>query len=213
MKVEHKEINSEYHFDRRKTFVISQKNQPIASNYLPVGSLKDKRKTIHGMPDTSQPNTSKNNRRKSMFSITTTTIAATSNNKKPNKQNCCDNKIAAAPVKIDNATIIAKNALNLPKSLSSSIGTTTSTKKAKIEKRGTIHGLSSFKGNKQDSENVEFQKQQQPNPKDKRKSIQFTTTSISSKKLTSPKPFTSAMRNQEADSMQTPWRNESLSRR
>jgi len=220
LKVEPKEISSEYHFDRRKTFVISKENQPIGCcKSITTGNLKDKRKTIHGLPEVTKINTCPNKtRRKSMFPKTSVNSDKGKENTQDSFGNQTDN-IASLKKNNSLSGITKEPILSHRKSLVSNLATSTTitsslSKKAKIEKRRTIHGLPSFNNRKDDK--IEDFQTKQPNPKDKRKSIQFTTSvrGVSSKKLTSPKPFTSALRNANPTANpQTPWRNESLSRR
>lgn len=224
LKVEPKEISSEYHFDRRKTFVISKENQPIGCcKNITTGNLKGKRKTIHGLPEATKIDTCPiKTRRKSMFPKTSI-----------NSDKCKENTQGVFGNQNDNTSSFKNNnalsgitkdpLLSRRKSLASNLATSTAatsalSKKAKIEKRRTIHGLPSF--NNQKGDKIQDFQTKQSNPKDKRKSIQFNTSvrGVSSKKLTSPKPFTSALRNisrndNPTDNPQTPWRNESLSRR
>ena len=222
LKVEPKEIISEYHFDRRKTFVISKENQPIGfCKNIPVVNSKEKRKTIHGLPEARNSSTCPSKtRRKSVFPKTS---IKTSEGKKNTQNSFKEQTSNSTALKKDSpSSEITRNPLlkrrkSLASNLVSSTTTTTLSKKSKMEKRRTIHGLPSY-NNKDDSiENFQTKQQQQPNPKDKRKSIQFNTSIrgvISSKKLTSPKPFASALRKGiNSDNPQTPWKNESLSRR
>ena len=194
VKVEPKEIISQYHFDRRKTFVISKENQPI-------NSLETKRKTIdgfQGLSQSSQPSNASCNRRKTISITTRSKETFTSTQTNPKKEvsslhtNCSNHRrksiITSHPKQVD-----------------------LKADKAKIEKRQTIH---SFKTKVY----VECEDKQIKKPNERRKTIQFTTaSSISTKKLTSPKPFTSELKNQsgvnEQNNSQTPWKNEKLSRR
>jgi len=252
-KTEAKEIKSEYHFDRRKTFVVSKENRLDINNSIP-NVQNNKRKTMHSLTDLKKTSSVEDNkRRKSMApSSKITSKAEQKTNEKintistrkslaverkslsirPQEQNTSSRKSLAPK------NFVKENIQNINKRKSlapnSKINTNEepkesipSIKKRKSlapnfkpnddkvstsNKRRTIHGFPLNETNKAD-EHKENIKQ------NKRKSmLQFSLSS--NKKLTSPKPFASEVRNKrksmvdlEFDAAATPWKNETLSRR
>ena len=246
-KIELKEIKSDYHFDRRKTFVVSKENRLDITKSIPIVQ-NNKRKTMHSLVDLKKTSSVEDNkRRKSMAPTSTTTSVKPDQKTNENLKATSTRKSSAAERKSLSIRPRERNTrkslapkdfvkeniqnINKRKSLAPNLNTnedlkeTTNKRKslapnfkinvnkeATINKRRTIHEFPLNKPNNAD-EQKETMKQ------NKRKSmLQFSLSS--NKKLTSPKPFASEIRNKrksmvdvDLNNAATPWKNETLSRR